>query len=299
MLEHIPELNQFSNKEQNLFSSTLFNFAGGIGLPHKVHEDKFFLGSTYIRDYLGGAQFYSINEKYHLFDFSEEYNYHANIGRTCCLTSEALTLVSTYYQSAANCEPSPIVDHNGRRIVKDRENPVGAKISGTTITAKAKASFGSIIEINISNLQHLIDSTLKKHTLSARDHKIIYATRGLIDEANNSQHFGCVNQWYRQDKHARLQGIGLHLQNCPKEVRNAALAGLYYYDLENCHFSILQNCARIYGLRCPSIDYYIAEKQNFRKELATKFGPTGNYAVDLAIIKSCLLALVYGASLRT
>ena len=83
----------------------------------------------------------------------------------------------------------------------------------------------------------------------------------------------------------------VNLQTSQRQVRFAALHGLWDYDIENCHYSILQQMAQKAGHECDSITYYLENKSKVRRELAEEFG------VTVTQIKKVLLALVYGASL--
>jgi hypothetical protein len=87
----------------------------------------------------------------------------------------------------------------------------------------------------------------------------------------------------------RLFGTGVSLQNVPREVRNAALHGLWDYDVENCHFAIFEQMAAACGRQTPAIANYLANKEATRSGIAQRVG------ITYEDVKECLLATVYGA----
>jgi hypothetical protein len=74
-------------------------------------------------------------------------------------------------------------------------------------------------------------------------------------------------------------------------VRQAALHGLYDYDIENCHYSILAQMAHKHGYECTAINHYLANKKQVRQQLADAFG------ISIGQVKQALIALIYGARL--
>lgn len=104
---------------------------------------------------------------------------------------------------------------------------------------------------------------------------------------------GEIYQTYQECVTGRLYGYGTSLQNAPREVRHAALCGQYDYDFENCHYAILHQLAQRQGIPTPYIADYLQRKKYHRERLATAL------SVDSDAIKQCLIALVYGAALKT
>lgn len=73
-------------------------------------------------------------------------------------------------------------------------------------------------------------------------------------------------------------------------MRQAALHGLYDYDIENCHYSILDQMAGKHGHTCTSIRHYLDNRKSVRDTLAKEF------SIKPKQVKVALLALVYGAA---
>jgi hypothetical protein len=115
--------------------------------------------------------------------------------------------------------------------------------------------------------------------------------RLCLSYANNSIQKGYIIQRYSQSPSGRLYGEGLNLQNVPRPVRQAALHGLYDYDIENCHYSILAQMAHKHGYECTAINHYLANKKQVRQQLADVF------EISIGQVKQALIALIYGARL--
>ncbi|MCW2475929.1 hypothetical protein [Candidatus Symbiopectobacterium sp. NZEC151] len=144
-------------------------------------------------------------------------------------------------------------------------------------------------EISINELAlHRLMIELKK--CRNNDHKIAQIESILsMAKANKS---GCLPITYVQSSSGRFYAENeINLQNCSRQIRKAALAGLYDIDIENCHYTLLsQMCSRI-NVSTPCTDYYINNKKLVRKEVAELF----NISEDDA--KVILIALIYGSNL--
>lgn len=100
---------------------------------------------------------------------------------------------------------------------------------------------------------------------------------------------GQLPQVYAVAPTGRLYARGLNLQNAPGLIKEAALHGLWEYDLSNCHFAIVGQMAQRFGASSAAIDHYIANKASVREEVAD----AAMISVEQA--KRCMLALLYGA----
>ncbi len=98
---------------------------------------------------------------------------------------------------------------------------------------------------------------------------------------------------YTESTAGRLYAVGgATLQTVPREVRTAALRGCQDYDIENAHYGIIAQLAHRVGRPTPAIDDYLLRKRAVRQQLVTDID------ADIADIKQCLLALLYGATQR-
>ena len=76
-----------------------------------------------------------------------------------------------------------------------------------------------------------------------------------------------------------------------KIIRDIVLGGVGYwdYDIQNCHYTIMNQLGNDYGLRTfNSFDNYIKNKSKIRKSLSKEL------KVDVSIIKECIIAILYG-----
>lgn len=105
---------------------------------------------------------------------------------------------------------------------------------------------------------------------------------------------GNVMHVYKESPSGRLYALGgASLQNAPKELRKAALVGLWDYDLSNCHFAIIAQMGRAAGVHCVAIEHYMGNKKAVRSEIANAIG------ISIDQTKTCLLAVMYGARTST
>jgi hypothetical protein len=98
---------------------------------------------------------------------------------------------------------------------------------------------------------------------------------------------------YVEQSTGRLFAEGVSLQSAPREIRNAALAGCWDYDISNCHWSLIDQLATAHGHRCLAIQHYLGSKLKVRQEIAQGAGITIKQA------KACLLMVMYGAPTST
>lgn len=115
----------------------------------------------------------------------------------------------------------------------------------------------------------------------------------ILHHAKNTVAPGCVIHRYQESISGRLYAQDVNLQNTHRQVRMAALHGLWDYDIENCHYSILHQMSARVGFESKAIAYYLQNKSRIRGDLAHTIG------VSELQIKKALLAMVYGASLST
>ena len=115
------------------------------------------------------------------------------------------------------------------------------------------------------------------------------AVNALTKMSRNTVCPGSVPIRYAEQSTGRLFAEGSSLQSAPREVRNAALAGCYDYDISNCHWSLINELAERHGHACDAIRHYLANKAAVRNEIAAGAGITPEEA------KQCLLMTMYGA----
>lgn len=103
---------------------------------------------------------------------------------------------------------------------------------------------------------------------------------------------GKMYQHYYEGQTGRVYSTGQHsLQRMKKIIRDIVLGGVGYwdYDIQNCHYTIMNQLGNDYGLRTfNSFDNYIKNKSKIRKSLSKEL------KVDVSIIKECIIAILYG-----
>jgi hypothetical protein len=110
---------------------------------------------------------------------------------------------------------------------------------------------------------------------------------------------GAIPMRYREVGAGRIFASG-GVQNISRSVRAIALAGMYDYDISNCHLAIVRELADRLGLRCPALDGYLANKIAFREGIAAYLNETsGVDYVEANKVKEAVIQLAYGAPLST
>ena len=189
------------------------------------------------------------------------------------------------------------VDNEGRRM---RQNE------------KMESNIHSVVELNFNNIQSTIDMIRqikdvgyikgKNNNAWTRDlmnyspdeltnfRKSLLELRDITDSEMLPK--GKMYQHYYEGQTGRVYSTGQHsLQRMKKIIRDIVLGGVGYwdYDIQNCHYTIMNQLGNDYGLRTfNSFDNYIKNKSKIRKSLSKEL------KVDVSIIKECIIAILYG-----
>ncbi len=154
-----------------------------------------------------------------------------------------------------------------------------------------KGQPSSMLPINIQGLNQCLDRSPCKLCRRA-------ALRFLYLE-QQSPHPGAIPMRYCEVRAGRIfdrWGI----QNASRSVRSVALAGMYDYDISNCHLAIVRELAGRLGLLCPALDRYLANKKEFRERVAAYVNEaSGTDSVEADAVKKAIIQLAYGAPLST
>ena len=111
---------------------------------------------------------------------------------------------------------------------------------------------------------------------------------GLANNTNPGMSRALVHR-YEQSNSGRWYAQDTNFQNTHSLIRMVALHGHYDYDIENCHYAILDQLAATYRYQCRAIRRYLNHKDGIRHGLMDRLGITKSKA------KKCLISLVYGA----
>lgn len=133
------------------------------------------------------------------------------------------------------------------------------------------------------------DGKLSAHQLISIVQNLISMTRTTLGGD------GIIVHLYTQGSTGRLFAEGMNVQSAPRMVKTAALNGLWAYDFENCHFTIVaQLFQRLRAVdptlaELTALAAYLAAKEETRLVIADECGLTPKE------VKLCLIRLGYGA----
>tara|TARA_R110002124_G_scaffold239415_2_gene404596 strand:+ start:38 stop:1504 length:1467 start_codon:yes stop_codon:yes gene_type:complete len=152
--------------------------------------------------------------------------------------------------------------------------------------SKFKSNILQAVQVDVKALANLVKIT----PTNEKEMRIKAQAAVMLDLALDKTHLPkkWISQRYTEHKTGRLYSDGVSLQNCCKEVRYSALNGLYSFDIDNCHYSIL---AQLTKTPTPTVDHYISNKKAARTALSCEL----NLPVDK--VKQILISLIFGASL--
>ena len=117
-----------------------------------------------------------------------------------------------------------------------------------------------------------------------------HVTSMLLRKSYNAVAPGFIPIQYSEVSTGRITTEGVSLQSAPREIRSAALAGCWDYDLSNCHWALAFHLAARHGYHCRVVQHYLENKDEVRSAIAKDVGITVKQA------KECLLMLMYGAT---
>lgn len=283
----------------------------------------FFIESRKLRGALG-KNYLDILSKSGLVTFDSGYDYKAKQTRRYELTQLAHDFIDRYHSLSSKKGTLVAVKING--AIEKQRKPGQAVLSRDSAGnhSKNKLRINSVVRIDTDSLEglrkglsahkdrllhgitphHLTDEyKLIGEAIANKpnDKAIDYVLRRFnqavklihLATSNSALPEGHIYQIYQECVTGRLYGHGEHLQNAPREVRHAALSGQYDYDFDNCHYAILHQLAQKLNIHTPHITEYLQHKRFHRARLANELG------VSEKVIKRCLIALIYGAALKT
>ena len=252
-----------------------------------------------LKAYFGKNGFKRINAALKLFDVTPNWHHKSHQTKGYKPTPKVMAIKNQCMNDCAKQGNIGLTDSNGRQV----QRPVNAIAGKNTKDKKSKAWAGvdipNVIQIDRQSLSmhqrqlKLILSEATSPEIVAKCEREIYANQHLDLLAQTVIGNGAIMQHYQESESGRLYASGINLQNASKLTRRAALAGSYSYDIQNCHFAILNQQANRHGLTLPAIDHYLANKKEVRKQIAIDTG------LSINKIKTCLIAVMYGASLTT
>ncbi len=261
-------------------------------------------------DFGGRGVFQRINAEIGLFDVTD----HWMVGKYTKeyrAADEALSLIEKLELSKTT-----LVDHNGRRLKTPAKEAIQQRDSAGN-NRTGQGNIPAVIDVDIDRLlalrqeahdwrwyckdgfpipktrvlqkrlEELPDNAARIDWLSR--YALLGLTLAIMHCDTDYLPYGKTEIRYCEYDSGRLYSISPSLQNDFRELRKAALAGHWDYDIENCHYSLCRQLAHRIGVETPAIDHYLAHKSEVRNDLASITGS------PVSGIKKSLLALIYGA----
>lgn len=173
---------------------------------------------------------------------------------------------------------------------------VPSEAEGRAINAGG-LTIASAVPLDRAAIQHFRDVGYKNiqrsefHKLDPSEYWRDYASMlaAYLDNLTTPEQLPCD---YHLGECGRVLGVGLGFQNMRKELRAAALNGLWDYDIKNCHIAIAAQEMQARGYAVPSMTEYDNDPDSIRLWLADAFG------VRAKQIKTALLAMLNGAGVE-
>ncbi|WP_394173489.1 hypothetical protein [Thalassotalea litorea] len=283
------EVYQFSRlaaKQQTNFAKMIIEYINSKKRRHNFDSDSFSMSSHELNQLFGRSKFNKIVELTipKLVAKTVNHNHAKGTTRAYKITSEAKGLFLKYCQSDQSEKAS------GSQITRHKETHQAIRSRDKNFNnAKCKLTLSNTVKINKQNLL-AISSWAEPATDELEEHESRYAISChlLLKQLDSNNR---LPSYYQEANSGRLYGQGCHLQYQPKMVREAALDGCWDYDIANCHFTIMSQLCRSYGVEVPFIEHYISNKATVRKLIAQETD------LDIKIVKQALISLLYGAKL--
>jgi hypothetical protein len=310
-IEEMPVLTQYGTAERFNLMRLVYSNASVSKRNQHVNDPDCFIIEARTLEKLLGRDYMNMFDETGLIESKD--NYHFNLGgkgytKQRKVSDKGKDLVNKYHDTHTG--KTEFLDANMKPTRSPGKNAIKSRDSKNS-NAKCKGNIAAMVKVNVTALEALRDA------LNAHKDRILYNTQPitptgdtdelekwlgrrimdvstLIFQATSNVKFetGFIPLKYTESPTGRIYGDGFHLQNIPREIRHAALKGQYDYDLKNCHYSIFSQLAKSYNMETPHVDHYLANKKEIRVELSELLN------VPVEKIKECLLALIYGASVK-
>ena len=261
----------------------------------------------------GRGQFTDINQATGIFDVvqdelgRETWSKTQGITKGYILSPKVAELHGRFLAGVFRRKPTRLLTEDGKQLTSLPPTAIEAK----SLLGKTRAGFKNLpitpqVPVNLAQLKKLLRDTqarLYAHEAGIHQAELFAASpdigflreleqevQGLVHLARNERWPGSILTRYIESPSGRLYATETpNLQNCRRVTRQAAMAGFYDLDIENCHFDILDQMAERCGYVCTEIRAYLHDKKGRRRAMVEQFGITEGQA------KQALIALVYGA----
>lgn len=263
---------------------------------HKANPDALSISYKEKEQRFGRGKFEEINGRLGVFNYTPYWSAQRNLTKEYTLTPKTQQILDGYLLEGRSIVESLMA--GGKRVrtlpkaiaAKDMDGNTLRVWAGVDLPNKVAVDRPALLALREQLRESRVHSNLfGDYTPIQLEHlqrdlaKILRMSK--VDVAGE----GYVPQRHQEAPSGRLYGTGIHLQNMPTPIRQAALHGLFDYDIENCHFAIFSQMAARFGFDCPHIRHYIGNKAAVRQQIAAEVG------IEVDGAKKCLLAIMYGA----
>lgn len=281
---------------------------------HSVYADAITYCARIRDEQFGRGRFQAINARLGLFEI-EEWWLKGSHTKGYRLTREA-----TFLMESIPLRTTELMDTHGLTVKTPARDAILQRDANGN-NRKGKGQLSAVVPVNIDNMvallaearawkyhfndgcappqggrfeQRLRDMADDRQRLDwLTQYLIVPLTLTILRADTAAMPRGNLEIQYLESTAGRLYAIAGVLQTMPREVRNAAFAGCYDYDVENCHFDILRQLAERIGLQTPAIDDYLLNKSEIRRTIAADIDAP---AKD---VKAALISIIYGSTKRT
>jgi len=269
---------------------------------HRKDEDSFSIGYRELEQLFGRNTFHGINKRLKVFETTPNWWAVKHQTRAYRLTDPVKQIMERYLRPRRQ-STERMIGLDGRAL-RRLPKPIAAKdTEGVTIKVWHGVDLPNKVPVDLDGLRRLYAQMKRERSTQQGDlfidadpddlTAVLRYLAKLIKLANTDiAGLGFVGHRYREASTGRLYAIGESLQTIPREIKKAALHGLYEYDFSNCHFAIFNQMAERYGYQCRAIRYYTRNKTRVRQEIAARVG------ISIEHSKQALIALMYGAKIN-
>lgn len=279
---------------------------------HSHHEGYSRFTWQELEQSFGRSGFKAINDELGLFEVLQEdgrESWSKSEGRTkaYALTEQVATIREQFLKGCFRRRATKLLTQDGKYLQslpasamaaknKDGQNRRG--FQGLPVTTKVPVNLVQVkklmVDIEARLMAHeagFVQGEIFSEVPNIKFLKALHQDAAmLVSKTRHEGWMGYVLHRYCEIESGRVYAEGVaNLQNCYRVLREAAMAGLYDIDIENCHYSILAQMAASYGYQCTVIQDYLDNKKPFREGLAAEFG------ISVRQAKDALIALIYGA----
>lgn len=314
LVRYLPGFRKESRDTKLALASMIFQ-APTRFRAHSHYEGHARFSYQELEEMFGRGQFNSINDRLRIFEIRQDEQgrdeWSVRDGRTKAyvLTDTVKELRDRYLAACTRRRPTAFLTEAGDHLVTLPANALAAKNQGTGQTRMGFKDLPVEVKVPVSivQMQKLlkdIQARLYMHDAHLPTTPDVFAPAPsivflrdlqqeamlMITHARNQRWYGHVLHRYSEYASGRVYAVGVpNLQNCYRVLREVAMSGLYDIDIENCHYTILDQMAAEHGYECGAIRAYLADKKRVRYTLEADFGITEAQA------KQALIALIYGA----